>query len=34
MVEQAFGNSTLAEVLAEPTTSKPLCDFPVTLKGT
>jgi Rrf2 family protein len=32
MVEEAFGNSTLAEVLAEPTTSKPLCDFPVSLK--
>jgi Rrf2 family transcriptional regulator, nitric oxide-sensitive transcriptional repressor len=27
-VEQAFGSSTLAEVLAEPTTSKPLCPFP------
>jgi Rrf2 family protein len=32
MVEKAFGGSTLAEVLAEPTTSKPLCDFPVNLK--
>jgi hypothetical protein len=29
MVEEAFRNSTLAEVLAEPTTSVPLCDFPV-----
>ena len=28
MVEEAFGNSTLAEVLAEPTRSKPLCPFP------
>ena len=28
MVEQAFANSTLAEVLAEPTTSVPLCSFP------
>jgi Rrf2 family nitric oxide-sensitive transcriptional repressor len=28
MVEQAFANSTLAEILAEPTTSVPLCDFP------
>jgi len=28
MVEEAFGNSTLAEVLAEPTGSKPLCPFP------
>jgi Rrf2 family protein len=28
MVEEAFGNTTLAEVLAEPTTSVPLCPFP------
>jgi Rrf2 family protein len=28
MVEEAFGKSTLAEVLAEPTTSVPLCPFP------
>jgi Rrf2 family nitric oxide-sensitive transcriptional repressor len=28
MVEEAFGNSTLAEVLAEPSRSKPLCPFP------
>jgi hypothetical protein len=28
MVEQAFRRSTVAELLAEPTTSKPLCDFP------
>lgn len=27
-VEQAFSNTTMAEVLAEPTTSIPLCDFP------
>ena len=27
-VEAAFRASTLAEILAEPTTSKPLCDFP------
>ena len=27
-VEKAFGSTTLAEVLAEPTTSIPLCDFP------
>lgn len=27
-VEKAFRESTLAEVLAEPTTSVPLCDFP------
>lgn len=29
MVEDAFRSSTLAEVLAEPTTSIPLCDFPI-----
>lgn len=28
MVEKAFSESTLAEVLAEPTTSVPLCEFP------
>ena len=28
MVEEAFSNSTLAEILAEPTRSKPLCPFP------
>jgi len=28
MVEQAFANSTLAEVIAEPSESVPLCDFP------
>jgi Rrf2 family nitric oxide-sensitive transcriptional repressor len=28
MVEEAFGSSTLAEILAEPTQSKPLCPFP------
>ena len=28
MVEEAFANSTLAEVLAEPTKSVPLCPFP------
>lgn len=27
-VEQAFSESTLAEILAEPTTSVPLCNFP------
>jgi Rrf2 family transcriptional regulator, nitric oxide-sensitive transcriptional repressor len=27
-VEQAFRESTLAEILAEPTTSVPLCPFP------
>jgi Rrf2 family protein len=27
-VERAFGATTLAEVLAEPTTSIPLCEFP------
>ncbi len=29
-VEQAFEATTLAEVLAEPTTSVPLCEFPHT----
>jgi Rrf2 family protein len=29
MVENAFGSTTLAEVLAEPSASMPLCDFPV-----
>lgn len=28
-VEQAFRSTTLAEILAEPTASVPLCDFPV-----
>ena len=28
LMEEAFGNSTLAEVLAEPTRSVPLCPFP------
>jgi Rrf2 family protein len=28
LVEDAFRSTTLAEVLAEPTTSVPLCDFP------
>jgi len=32
MVEKAFGGTTLAEILAEPTSSKPLCDFPAELK--
>lgn len=27
-VERAFGETTLAEVLAEPSSSVPLCDFP------
>lgn len=29
MVETAFAETTLAELLAEPTTSVPLCEFPV-----
>jgi Rrf2 family protein len=29
LVEDAFRRTTLAEVLAEPTSSKPLCDFPM-----
>jgi Rrf2 family protein len=28
LMEQAFGETTLAEVLAEPSASVPLCDFP------
>ena len=28
MVESAFGETTLAEILAEPSESIPLCDFP------
>jgi Rrf2 family transcriptional regulator, nitric oxide-sensitive transcriptional repressor len=32
MVEDAFRATTLAEVLAEPTESIPLCDFPVLKK--
>ena len=28
-VEQAFQSTTLAEVIAEPTTSIPLCEFPI-----
>ena len=31
MVENAFRSTTLAEVLAEPTRSAPLCPFPVEL---
>ena len=32
MVEEAFRSTTLAEVLAEPTESKPLCDVPLTVR--
>jgi Rrf2 family transcriptional regulator, nitric oxide-sensitive transcriptional repressor len=28
MVEEAFASSTLAEIIAEPSQSKPLCPFP------
>ena len=28
LVEKAFRESTIADILAEPTTSKPLCPFP------
>jgi Rrf2 family protein len=28
MIERAFKDTTVAEILAEPTTSKPLCPFP------
>ena len=33
-MEQAFLNTTLAEVLAEPTKSRPLCDVPAPAKKT
>ncbi len=33
VAEQAFRNSTVAELLAEPTESKPLCDFPPATKN-
>ncbi len=32
MVETAFRETTLAEVLAEPLTSEPLCEFPPPLQ--
>ncbi len=32
-VEAAFGRTTLAEILAEPTASAPLCEAPRTLAG-
>ena len=32
MVEKAFGETTLAEVLAEPTNSHPLCELPTAKK--
>ncbi len=31
LVEKAFKDSTIADVLAEPTTSKPLCSLPLTV---
>ncbi len=33
MVEKAFADSTLAELLEEPSKSRPLCDFPAGLGG-
>jgi Rrf2 family protein len=33
MVEEAFGRTTLAEVLAEPSESVPLCESPVPADG-
>ena len=33
LVEDAFRRTTLAEVLAEPTTSVPLCEFPAAKHG-
>ena len=34
MVEQAFRDTTLAEILDEPTASIPLCDFPASVQRT
>jgi len=31
LVEDAFRHTTLAEILSEPTKSRPLCDFPTSL---
>jgi Rrf2 family transcriptional regulator, nitric oxide-sensitive transcriptional repressor len=33
MVEAAFRQTTLAEVLAEPTNSHPLCELPTSKKS-
>lgn len=33
MVEKAFAKTTLAEIIEEPTTSVPLCEFPRQLDG-
>jgi hypothetical protein len=33
LVEAAFQETTLAEILAEPTSSHPLCELPVVKKG-
>jgi Rrf2 family transcriptional regulator, nitric oxide-sensitive transcriptional repressor len=33
MVEQAFRASTIGDLLSEPTTSKPLCPFPVPMES-
>jgi len=33
LVEAAFQETTLAEILAEPTSSHPLCDVPMVKKG-
>jgi Rrf2 family protein len=33
MVEEAFAQTTLAEILAEPTDSPPLCELPVNVKA-
>jgi Rrf2 family protein len=32
MIEKVFKESTMADILAEPTTSKPLCPFPYPLE--
>jgi Rrf2 family protein len=34
LVEKAFGETTLAEVLADPSPSQPLCDIPMKIRGT
>jgi hypothetical protein len=33
LVEQAFQKSTLADLLAEQTATKPLCPFPITISA-
>ena len=33
LIEKAFQETTMADILAEPTTSKPLCPFPYSEEG-